>query len=207
MRPDPSHADYLKRWTALYEMTNYGAGLSGYFLDKSHEWLERGFSAEMKFSRVLEVGAGTGVHLRHVRHRFDSYVLSDSSIDMLRQAQIPKDRIGTVEICIADARNPGFADNSFDRLVVKPGGIISLVLPCDPGLGWRLGRQLVARRKFDQSGIEYDYWMAREHINPINNLVALLQYYFPVIKETWAPMRIPSIDLNLFYLANVEVRK
>lgn len=228
MRPDPSHADYLKRWTALYEMTNYGAGLSGYFLDKSHEWLERGFSAEMKFSRVLEVGAGTGVHLRHVRHRFDSYVLSDSSIDMLRQAQIPKDRIGTVEICIADARNPGFADNSFDRLVathvlehlerpwevlrewhrvVKPGGIISLVLPCDPGLGWRLGRQLVARRKFDQSGIEYDYWMAREHINSINNLVALLQYYFPVIKETWAPMRIPSIDLNLFYLANVEVRK
>ena len=55
--------------------------------------------------------------------------------------------------------------------------------------------------------MEYDYWMAREHINPINNLVALLRYYFPERQESWAPLRIPSMDLNLFYLAHLKVQK
>ena len=228
MRPDPSHDGYMRQWAALYESSNYGAGATGYFLGKSHEWLESSFAPDEEFGRVLEVGAGTGVHLRYVRHRFAHYVLSDGSEEMLRQVRVPAERAGCVETCLADARKLDFASDSFDRLiathvlehlerpwevlrewyrVVKPGGLISVLLPCDPGLGWRLGRYLVARPRFLRAGIEYDYWMAREHINPINNLVSLLRYYFPEREESWAPLRIPSIDLNLFYLAHLRVRK
>ena len=228
MQPDPSYDNYLGQWSSLYESTNYRGGPAGFFLERSHAWLEREFGPESHFPRVLEVGAGTGRHIAHVRHRFDTYLLTDRSDDMLGKVQVPLRPGAIIEVRRADARQLEFADGSFDRLiaahvlehlerpwevlrewhrVVRPGGVLSLLLPCDPGLGWRLGRYLSARPRFRKAGFEYDYWMAREHINPLNNLVSLLRYYFPVRRETWYPMRVPSMDLNLFHVCHVRVEK
>lgn len=35
--------------------------------------------------------------------------------------------------------------------------------------------------------------------NPANNLVALLEYYFPDGTKRWWPFRVASMDLNFFY--------
>ena len=91
--------------------------------------------------------------------------------------------------------------------VVKNGGVISILIPCDPGLAWRLGRHLGARRRATQKGMAYDYVMAREHVNSVNNLIAFIRHYFPIRQETWWPLRVPSIDLNLFYLCHATVTK
>ena len=88
--------------------------------------------------------------------------------------------------------------------VLKPGEVMTLVLPCDPRLLWRLGRYAVARKNFIKAGVEYDYWQAREHVNPINNLVSFIRYYFPEVEEKWLPCRVPSIDINLFYIVHVQ---
>ena len=61
MRPDPSHEEYMRQWVSLYEATNYDQGLAGYFLSRSHAWLENAFAPDREFPRVLEVGAGTGI--------------------------------------------------------------------------------------------------------------------------------------------------
>ena len=53
----------------------------------------------------------------------------------------------------------------------------------------------------------YDYIMAREHINSIMNLRALLKYYFKDMTEYWRPFGLPSADLNLIYGVNINVRK
>lgn len=225
MKADPDYDTYLSRWAALYEGKNYDEGLAGYFLGKSHEWCEGEFPPDAHFSRVLEVGAGTGVHLGYVRHSFDEYVLTDLNAPFLESAVQKVSKAGKVAIRAEDATRLSFPDESFDRViaahvlehlpephrvmrewmrVLKPGGILSLVLPCDPGVAWRLGRAVGARQKFVKAGIEYDYWMAREHINAINNLVSFVRYYFaPQVKERWLPLRIPSMDLNLFYIAHV----
>lgn len=225
MKADPSHQEYIQRWSELYEDLNYNAGLAGYFLKKSHAWCEQRFGEEDYFPRVVEVGAGSGVHLDYVRHRFDEYVMTDLNPPMLDRIQ-SSGRSGRVVTSREDACSLSFPDASFDRLiaahvlehlvnphevlrewarVVKPGGVMTLVLPCDPGLGWRLGRALGSRGKFIRAGIQYDYWMAREHVNPINNLVPFLRYYFEDISEQWLPMRVPSMDLNLFYIAHLKV--
>lgn len=227
MRADPDHDDYLKTWASVYEAKNYDQGLAGFFLTKSHEWCEREFSAKQHFPRVLEVGAGTGIHLQHVRHSFDEYVMSDLNAPFLQaaQARTSAER-GIVSAVTQDATALDLEDASFDRLiathvlehlpqphlvlrewmrVIKPGGILSLVLPCDPGFAWRLGRAVGARGKFEKAGMPYDYWMAREHINAINNLVAFLDFYFPDGKrEYWRPSFVPSMDLNLFYIAHIK---
>lgn len=230
IKDDPDHADYLRRWTALYEHSNYDAGLAGYFLRKSHEWSERALGEERYFPRVLEVGAGSGVHLRYLRHRFDEYLMTDANPAFLEQAAGAERQAGSprkITIAREDATALTFEDNSFDRLiathvlehlpqpervlrewarVVRPGGLITLVLPCDPGFAWRLGRRLGPRRRFTSAGIDYDYWMAREHINSINNLITFVRFFFDDLDEQWLPLRIPSMDLNLFYVAHLRVK-
>jgi SAM-dependent methyltransferase len=228
IRDDPDHAEYLRRWSATYERSNYDEGLSGYFLKKSHLWAERAFGPDVQFPKVLEVGAGTGVHLGFVRHAFDEYWMTDLNTPFLERAvaaDVQRAR-GTVHISRQDAASLTFADDTFDRIVaahvlehlaephrvirewvrvLKPGGVLSLVLPCDPGLAWRVGRAIGSRGKFVRAGIDYDYWMAREHINPINNLAAFVRHYFTDVREQWLPFRVPSMDLNLFYIAHVRV--
>jgi len=226
MKPDPSLDEYKSRWAATYEHANYERGLAAYFLRQSHQWCERRFGSGDRFARVLEVGAGTGVHLSAVRHQFDEYWLTDADPQLLEQG---RDRLrlddARVRVQAEDATRLSFADGSFDRLiathvlehlpqphrvlrewvrVVRPGGVLSLVLPCDPGLAWRCGRRLGPRRALLRQGLPYDYWMAREHINPLHNLLAYLRYYFDDIEEDWRPLRLPSIDLNLFYIAHVR---
>jgi phosphatidylethanolamine/phosphatidyl-N-methylethanolamine N-methyltransferase len=224
----PDHQAYLKQWAALYDGKNYDSGLTGYFLKKSHEWSELRFGPDVHFARVLEVGAGTGMHLKYVRHSFDEYMLTDLNPPLMDKIELGAStrESGKVIIATEDATSLSFPDNSFDRViaahvlehlyrphdvlhewgrVLKPGGILTLVLPCDPGVLWRLGRFAVARGQFIKAGLLYDYWMAREHVNPINGLVAFIHHYFSDVSEEWLPMRIPSIDFNLFYIAHITV--
>ncbi len=224
MKPDPSYDDYMSRWTAAYEATNYDRGVAAHFLNLSHVWCEEEFGPETHFSKVLEVGAGTGVHIRTIRHTFDEYVMTDLNPPMLDQIHLHSGP-GCIKQQKEDATNLSFEDATFDRViathvlehlpgphkvlrewsrVLKPEGTLSIVLPCDPGMAWRLGRHFGPRRNFTRLGIDYDYWMAREHINSITNLVALINYYFPERRVKWAPLRIPLSDLNLFYIAHVK---
>lgn len=228
VKHDPNHAEYLQHWSELYESNNYDHGLAGYFLNKSHEWSERPFAEDQHFSKVLEVGAGTGVHLHHVRHSFDEYWLTDLNPPMLDQSIAPQhiSHQGHVIPQTENATALSFPDATFDRViaahvlehlyqphvvlrewvrVLKSGGVLTLVLPCDPGVAWRLGRYASARKKFIRAGLDYDYWMAREHVNPINVLVAFVRYYFENIVEDWRPFRIKSMDINLFYIAHIRV--
>ena len=94
-----------------------------------------------------------------------------------------------------DATSLTYSDHSFDRLiathvlehlpnpvqvlkewnrVIRPQGVISIVLPCDPGMLWRLGRYLGPRRNAKKLGIAYDYLQAAEHINSIFNLIVFI---------------------------------
>jgi ubiquinone/menaquinone biosynthesis C-methylase UbiE len=93
------------------------------------------------------------------------------------------------------------------RRVVKDGGTLTVLLPTDPGIAWRLGRRLGPRRKAIAQGIAYDYVMAREHVNSCTNLIALLRHYFPSSLEAWWPFPIPSVDLNLFFAFHAVVRR
>lgn len=230
MKPEPSYDDYLNQWAELYQDQNYDTGLTGYFLKKSHEWSETNFGPNIHFGKVLEVGAGTGMHLQFVRHSYEEYWITDSNQPLMDKIMLPAaaDIRTKLHFAKEDATQLTFPDASFDRViaahvlehlyqphkvlrewarVLKPNGVISLVLPCDPGLLWRLGRYSVARNKFIKAGFDYDYWMAREHVNPINNLVSFIRHYFSDVREQWRPGRVPSIDLNLFYIAHISANE
>ena len=80
------------------------------------------------------------------------------------------------------------------------------MLPCDPGMLWRLGRHLGPRRAAHKLETEYDYIEAIAHINSIFNLGVLIRYYFSDhnLRETWCPGRLAIPALNLFYVCNID---
>ena len=89
--------------------------------------------------------------------------------------------------------------------VIRPGVALSLMLPCDPGFAWRPGRCFGVRSRAENAGIDYDYRMAREHVNSIFNLVTFIRYQIAERQETWWPIRVPFADLNLIYTVNIRL--
>ncbi|WP_310531761.1 class I SAM-dependent methyltransferase [Novosphingobium sp.] len=223
--PLPDFGAMTAAWAGNYDQSNYDANMAGSVLMRSHALLERDFGPDRHFGKVLEVGAGTMVHLQSIRHRFDSYIASDMNADLIAAAARRPLREG-VELQRLEGGALPFADGTFDRLiathvlehipephlalaewvrVLKPGGTLSLILPCDPGLAWRLGRHFGPRRRAQAAGLDYDYYMAREHVNSIYNLRQLLRYHLPNRKEAWWPLGFASPDFNLIYCMNAVV--
>ena len=227
---DPAWLDYRSRFADVYDKSNYTGSLQAAVMRASHRLTEKRFQKHDHFSRVLEIGAGTGEHLGFVRHGFDQYVLSDMDAKTL---EVARSKLGgkfgnKLLFETQNGEELDYADNSFDRLIathvlehiyrphlaikewgrmVKDGGIISILIPTDPGIAWRLGRHLGPRKNAMAQGIAYDYIMAREHVNSCNNLIALLRHYFPERAESWWPFPVPSVDLNLFFACHAVVRK
>lgn len=227
---DQEWLDYRIRFSSVYDKANYESFLQSKVMRASHRLLEKQFTKKNHFSRILEIGAGTGEHFNFVNHDFDKYVLSDVDMKTLEVAREKiKSKFGDKLLFeVQSGDDLSYPDNSFDRLiathvlehiyrpheaikewgrVTKNDGILSILIPTDPGIAWRLGRYLGPRKKSISQGIAYDYVMAREHVNSCNNLIALLRHYFPTRTEAWWPLKIPSIDLNLFYSCHCIVKK
>ncbi|WP_236213573.1 class I SAM-dependent methyltransferase [Metapseudomonas otitidis] len=227
---DKAWIEWREKFSELYDVSNYSSSLQSSVMRASHKLVEKPFYDRDHFDRVLEVGAGTGEHLPFVRHSFDEYTLTDLDPKTLEVAKrkLAGNPNGKVTFEVQTGSELAYPDNTFDRLVathvlehiyrphlalkewrrvLKHGGTLSILIPTDPGMAWRLGRHFGQRKSAMAKGIAYDYVMAREHVNSCNNLIAILRHYFPGSNERWWPLPIPSIDLNLFFSFNAIVDK
>ena len=227
---DPSEDEMWLRWKAsqdvVYDDITYSDNsLVSYVNKTGHRLVERPFGHSSHFSRVLEVGAGSGIHLNFVRHRFDEYHLTDVNNKLLRRAhKRHSDREGLV-FHNCSALDLDYADESFDRVisiytlehlatphlalkewrrVLKPGGILSISIPTEGGIAWNLGRFLTTRRSFRKIGLDLDYIIAREHVNACYRLVAFIRHYFPSRRETWFPFYLPVPHINLIFATTIQ---
>ncbi|MGJ7515568.1 class I SAM-dependent methyltransferase [Pseudomonas baetica] len=229
-KEDKAWIDFREKFSELYDDSNYSSPLQSLVMRASHKLTEKAYNDESNFSKVLEIGAGTGEHVNFVQHNFEEYTLTDldhKTLDIAK-SKLEKNHRGKFKFEIQEGSQLKYEDNTFDRLiathvlehiyqphlvlkewvrVVKDGGVLSILIPTDPGLAWRLGRHFGPRRYAISQGIAYDYIMAREHVNSCHNLIAILRHYFPDAKESWWPLPIPSIDLNLFFSFHAIVNK
>lgn len=222
MNEDPMWLRWQAEAPRIYEEVYYSTNLVVTHINEiGHTIAEKPFGADTYFPQVLEVGAGTGKHLEAVRHRFDAYYVTDISKGHLEKAKTRWASKPGLVFQEEDATKLSFKDGTFDRLisiynlehlprpdlvvqewrrVVKPGGTLTIGIPAEGGVAWRLGRFLTTRPAFAKHGLDLDYIIAREHVNTCVSLACFLRHYLRVEKETWYPLRIPLVDVNLLYI-------
>ena len=85
--------------------------------------------------------------------------------------------------------------------LLSDDGIISISIPADPGLFWKIG-QLISFNKFSKLNKcnyeEFEMWNARQHINSGQRITRIINYYFSKKKSYGFPGIYPFYNFNLF---------
>tara|TARA_A100000164_G_C21854311_1_gene746676 strand:- start:179 stop:847 length:669 start_codon:yes stop_codon:yes gene_type:complete len=203
------------------------SGIQGFFIKNGHRQLENFKKKNEHLSKILEIGAGSTPHFNFIKHSYDEYHIVETSDYVL---DYHKDN-AKVKLSKYDGKNLPYKNESFDRIIIshclehilspeyfleemmrvlKKGGVLSISLPTDPGIAWRLGRLFIGLFKVNKtyklSFDEFEYLNATEHVNSIFNLISIIRYnYKNSIEEHFYPLKIKSTDLNLIY--NVHIYK
>ena len=209
----------FKKLTSDYKNHLY-TGLQGFLMRMCHKQLEN-YNFPKNISKVLEIGAGNEPHFKFIKHHFDEYHIAETTKEDIGDYK----ENNKIKKIIYDGKKLPYDDESFDRIIIshclehiyypeefifemmrklKTGGILSISLPTDPGLLFRLGRLYLKifsiKKTYKISSEKFDYMNATEHVNSIFNLHSIIKYNFKnIAKETYIPFRIKSFDLNLFY--------
>ncbi|HXW34867.1 MAG TPA: class I SAM-dependent methyltransferase [Acidimicrobiales bacterium] len=176
-----------------------------------HSFPARSASATL---RTLEIGAGTGSHVGF--EPSGEYVALEASEELA--SQIPRREGLSVVVADCEQRLP-WDDDWFDRVlaihilehlynlpaaldevarVLRPGGIFGVVIPCEGGHLYSLGRSLTTKRMFERRyDVPYEVMIQYEHCNTAKEVLAELGVRFRTVRRTFYPLRIPAVDLNL----------
>lgn len=225
----------LDRYYAEHYDTVVHGGVGGKVQDWFHRAVEQRFTEADHFGTVLELGATSGEHLQFVRHGFDRYRMldirdSETAHRLCAEASAATGR--DVQFVVGDAEDLAeVEDASVDRLismcllhhlkdpaaalgawrrVVKPGGQLSIFLPCDPGALWRSGRALTtfrAARSRGYSDLQVRYINACDHRNHVASLRWMIAGVFQSdeVADRAYPLGGASWNLNLFQ--TFQIRK
>jgi ubiquinone/menaquinone biosynthesis C-methylase UbiE len=210
-----------------YESVTY-RGLVGLFAKMNHISLEhkpyRKNGDVTKKSRILEVGAGHGQHYKYVKDDYKNYLMTDMRPTLLRDLVIDNPRIKT-EAKSVNAEELPYRDNEFDRLIatcllihlrdpekalrewkrdVRPGGTISIYIPCESGLLLRIAQALSTRRRQKKLGINAKYLHHQEHPYTYPFLISILKNIFGAnLTIRKFPFILGSFDLNLWSVVTI----
>jgi hypothetical protein len=173
------------------------------------------------FVSSLDVGAGLGEHLNYENltpQQLEAYVAIEFRPKMAEEIRT---RWPTVNVYEFDCqRRTPFSDGQFDRIIAihllehlpdlpsflhearrllnKRIGRLLVVIPCEGGAGYSLGRLFTSKRMFEKRyGIPYRPFIAAEHVNQAPEILAEIKTLFSFESQTYYPIRVPSVHLNL----------
>jgi SAM-dependent methyltransferase len=177
--------------------------------------------APKQFSRTLEIGAGLGEHLSYERLTPDQnaqYVALELRQNMASRI---RERFPGIQVYVGDCQaRLDFEDGHFDRILAihvlehlpnlpaaiaemyrlcdKKSGVFSVVIPCEGGLAYAVGRRISAQRIFEKRYKQsYRWFIGREHLNTPHEILPELEKHFKVKHRAFFPLGIPLIFCNL----------
>ena len=168
--------------------------------------------------RTLEIGAGLGEHLdfedASEQEEYVALELRDEMAAVIAQAHpgistlvgdvvagldVPDaafDRVVAIHVLEHLPNLPPALDEV--RRVLKPGGLFEIVIPCEGGFGYALGRRVTSKRVFEKRyKMDYDWYIKSEHFNVPSEIMAELDTRFVRQRSSWWPLKVPSVHLNL----------
>ncbi len=206
-------------------MGHDSTGLMSFLWKYPHKIMEKPFKTNSRL-RILELGSGEGEHLQFVRSDFTEYLATD--IDQVRLEKLSVELPGKVGTQRVDASLLPFEDETFDRViatcliahlpepekslmewrrVLKPGGSISIYVPCEPGFSLRLFRKLITAPKAKKLGFEgFNLYISRDHVNDAFRILNIAAETFRTDRQklVFRPFFVRSWYLNLFCVIQVK---
>ena len=206
----------------FYSATFESGAFSGFAYSLTHKLLENSYQkseSSIDHPTILEVGAGKGEHLKFVKNDFSEYVNLDLFEAPDSFSSEYDDRVTWMQADILDVRG---IRKRFDRVIVmcvlhhvnspekaisnmlqilKPGGVLSIFLPSDPGLLNRLNRKFFITPRVRKLGFsDYELVNAREHHNHFWALKKELLHQTKGFnrKIRYYPFSIPLASMSLF---------
>jgi len=173
------------------------------------------------FLSSLDVGAGLGEHLQYERlapEQLENYVALEIRPEM---ADAIRERWPSVQVHGFDCQKTmPFPDGAFDRIIAihvlehlpdlpaflrearrllrRGTGRLLVVIPCEGGIGYTLGRAFTSKRMFEaRYHIAYEPFIAAEHVNQAREVLEELRALFCVEHSSYYPLLLPLVDLNL----------
>ena len=186
------------------------------FEDFNHSYPRR-LLPDVSRPRTLEIGPGVGGHIAHEDLSNQEYFC----IELRQQlADEITRRFPQVHTVVGDCqRSIPFENDFFHRIlathvlehltdlppaldeisrVLAPGGLLSVVLPCDPGIAYGFARKISTERIFKKRyRTSYGWFIHREHVNSPEEILTLLRQRFTPLHVEYWPLRVPVMNLNL----------
>jgi SAM-dependent methyltransferase len=202
-------------------------GLIGFVGGLVHRNMEPSTLRENHLNNVLELGAGQGQHLNYVNHSFDTYHETDIRVSNLPKRD--KSEFNLIQEAI-DAQDLPYSNSFFDRViatcllahldfpekslneckrVTKNNGLITIYVPCEPGLLLRAARYISTVQKSKKLGVDHLSIHYREHRNyfiSLNLLIMEVFYDCKISRKFW-PLIVPSWNLNFGVVYQIKVNK
>ncbi len=207
-------------------MMGHGSeGILGVLWKYPHLLMERPFKSNVGL-RILELGFGEGEHIGFVKPDFEEYLATDIDLERLERVREVFPTKVVIQKC--DASSTPYADQSFDRVIatcliahlpnpeetlrewrriLKPGGRLTIYVPCEPGFSLRLFRKLFTAPKAKRLGFEgFNLYIARDHINDSFRVLNLAAEVFGAddFRQVYRPFYFRSWYLNLFCIIQVR---
>lgn len=207
--------DFMKHWHETLS-----SGWKFRLIEKfNHNYAVK--NSPQMFLTTLEIGAGLGEHLNYERLSADqkrNYVALELRENMAEKIKASFPEIQTM---VGDCQKTlPYVDGHFDRILAihvlehlpnlpaaikemyrlcnKEKGTLSIVIPCEGGLAYGQARKISAQKIFEARYKQsYQWFIKREHVNRPHEIFEELTPYFNIKHQSFFPLLIPSINLNL----------
>lgn len=167
--------------------------------------------------RTLEIGSGLGDHIRYEDLAQQEYHAVELREEM---AQAIKRDFPGVETVVADCQDRlPYEDAYFDRVlaihvlehlrnlpaaldevrrVLKPNGRLVVVIPCEGGWMYNLGRRVTVKRTFERRyNTSYEWHIKSDHVNEPGEIFEEVRRLFRIEGAEYFPFRVPTPHLNV----------
>ena len=128
---------------------------------------------------------------------------------VLAKAFVPNEFDRVITTCVLHHLNKPLTALNEIRRVTKQNGVISILLPSDPGLIFRIIRKITADRYLKKQGIvNIKFLRATEHRNHVQSLDGMIMHVFQedsITKRSYPIDRL-SWNFSLFTIYQIKVR-
>jgi len=196
----------------------YSGGLAGLLTVWGHWMCARLRKFDRPGYKVLDLGCGPGRHFRFIKEA--NFIGMDNMPEMLERARKAAEPYGERgKVLEGDIFENPLPDNSMDSIaslgvfehllslekalsetkrVLKPGGELILVQPCEGPL-YRLGRKFTTQRYIEKKlGVNYQEYIETEHVNRCGEVLKRAKTVFKFDRIVGIPFWTPIISINAF---------